>query len=482
MTRQVIRTIREFGLVTVGDRVALAVSGGADSVALVWLMHELAGELGCMVAGLVHVNHGLRGEESAGDERFCRALAERLGWPIEVATVDVAARARAEHRSYEAAAREARYAFFAEAAGRLGATVVATAHTLDDQAETVLLRLIRGAGSRGVAGIRRRRGAIVRPLLGCRRAELRRYLAGRGEPFREDSSNLDESIARNRVRHRLLPVIEDIAPGGIPALARFAELAEEDEAFLNRAAIESARGCVQFVPADRAGSRAARLHAPALATLPRALASRIVRQAIEDLTLRRNLAARHINDVLRLLASDKPVGHLDLPGVVVERQGDEVLIGRTGASEFDVRSSQFEVELLLPGAVDIPEAGVRMVATAGSAAGGSSGSLFAGGRRDVAVVQAASVIPPFVVRSRRAGDRFRPIGAPGRRKIQDLLVDRKVPRGERDRVPIVEDTTGRIVWVAGLALAEECRVTAAEAGVVILQMMPVDGPAADSRR
>lgn len=483
-----LRTTRDHALVHRGDRVAVALSGGADSVALVWLLHDTAGDLGCSVAGLMHVNHGLRGEESAEDEVFCRALAGRLGLPIEVAQVDAAALARAESRSIEAAARDARYTFFAEAAGRLGATVVATAHTLDDQAETVLLRLIRGAGSRGLAGIRLRRGMVVRPLLSCRRADLRRYLADRGEAFREDSSNLDESIPRNRIRHRLLPVVEAIAPAGLRALARFAALSEDDETFLRQAAIESARGNVQVLEAQDDRPATARLDALVIGPLPRALASRIARDAVEAIAPGTALAARHLEDVLRLLAADKSEGHLDLPGITVERQGSALLIRRNvgqarrdasdGGRVFRPGVSKFEVALPVPGSVDIPEAGVRIVA---AVSGAVSGATLAGGGHDLAVMQAASVTPPFVVRSRRAGDRLRPLGAPGRRKIQDLLVDRKVPRDERDRVPIVEDTTGRIVWVAGLAIAEECRVTAPEAGVVILQMMPV-GRASDARR
>src|SRR5688572_8287520 len=212
------------------DRVAIAISGGSDSVALAWILHEAAPRASWRVVGLVHVNHGLRGDDAAADEAFCRELAARLGWPIDVSHVDVRARAHERRQSIEAAARGARYDCFEGAAARLGATVVATAHTMDDQAETVLLRLLRGAGSRGISGIRERRGRIVRPLLGCRRLELREFLNDRQELFREDASNLDLSIPRNRLRHELMPVIERLAPGGVAALARAAALAADDEA------------------------------------------------------------------------------------------------------------------------------------------------------------------------------------------------------------------------------------------------------------
>jgi tRNA(Ile)-lysidine synthase len=185
---------------------------------------------------LIHVNHQLRGAETARDEAFCRTLENRLEWRLEVGSFDVAERAREKHRSIEATAREIRYGFLAEAAARLGATRVATAHTLEDQAETVLLRLLRGAGARGVGGIRARRGIFIRPALDCRRAELRRYLQTRRESFCEDSSNLDASVPRNRVR--------PVAAGGRGNraawdLARFASLATEDKPFWN----SGRRGC-----------------------------------------------------------------------------------------------------------------------------------------------------------------------------------------------------------------------------------------------
>ena len=177
LASRVLRVIRKHALLAATDRVAVALSGGADSVALLWLLVELgrAGDLPGAVTGVIHVNHGLRGAEAARDEDFCRGLADRLGLPIEAATIDVAGAARATRRSLEATARDLRYQFFTEAAARLGATVVATGHTLDDQAETVLLRLLRGAGSRGLAGIRLRRGSCIRPLLATRRDDLRRY-------------------------------------------------------------------------------------------------------------------------------------------------------------------------------------------------------------------------------------------------------------------------------------------------------------------
>jgi tRNA(Ile)-lysidine synthase len=457
----VLGTVRANALIGPEDRVAVALSGGPDSVALVWLLRELtsAGELKAGLTGLIHVNHGLRGEEAERDEAFCRELAGRLSLPIEVARLDVAEAARAERRSIEAVARDLRYRFFAEAADRLGATVVATGHTLDDQAETVLMRLLRGAGSRGLTGIRVRRGRFIRPLLECRRADLRGYLAARDEPFCEDSSNASFAIARNRIRHQLIPVIRDIAPGGIAALARLASLAAADEAYLEAHVSEVAPSVVLTTEGG------VQLDTGRLAAQPAAIGRRLVRQALERVAPARGVSASHLDAVLELARASQPSGFLDLSGVTAERRGAVILLEPAKPSGRAEQAAGFELPLPVPGCIDVPAAGLSVSAWMRED-GGSLLSLDA----DAVAVQAGALALPLVVRSRRPGDRLQPLGAPGRRKLQDLLVDRKVPRADRDRVPLVVDAAGRIVWVAGVTIAEECRVTAPSAGVVVLKV------------
>jgi tRNA(Ile)-lysidine synthase len=476
IARRVVRTIRTRRLLAPGDRVAVAISGGSDSVALAWILREVETQAGGIaVAGLIHVNHGLRGGESDADEAFCLALAGRAGWPIEVARVNVRAIARERHLSIEAAARLAREHVFVELAPRLGATVVATGHTLDDQAETVLLRLLRGAGTRGLSGIRGRRGNVIRPLLDCRRQDLRRYLAARAEPFREDSSNRDVTIPRNRIRHEVLPVLEAVAPGAQAALARLAAHAADDEEFLRAAAIELRPKIVlsEGGPANRPASTGlVAATARGLAELPAGLARRLVRQLASEVAPDVTLSARQLDAVCTLARADSVRGHLDLTRLTVERQGDRLTFaGSTGQNRVGrgPRSQAANPEcgkrvLAVPGAVELPEAGVTITAASGAGRGVENAG------RDVALLQAASVTTPLAVRYWQPGDRFRPLGAPGRRKVQDVFVDRKVPRARRHLVPIVVDTHDHILWVAGVAMAEECRVTAPEAGVVILEM------------
>jgi tRNA(Ile)-lysidine synthase len=449
-------------LVARGDRVAVAVSGGSDSVALMHLLLEIGPVAGFDVAGIVHVNHGLRAEASDADEAFCRGLAAAAARPIHVSRVDAAGHAREMRRSVEVAARALRYRAFEAAAERLGATLVATGHTEDDQAETVLLRLLRGAGTRGLAGILARRGRFIRPLLECRRAELAAYLAERGATFREDASNADVAIPRNRVRHELMPVIERLSPRGVRALARCAFLAAEDEAYF-RAQVIAAAGSV--VLSRGAESAAAELDAAALNRLPAALARRLVRDLAEQVS-GTAWAARHVDALRRLARADKPAGHLDLPGASADCDGRVVRLRAepNGRAASPVPAG-FEVPLAVPGQVTVP-GGLATIAALVEPVG----DRIRAPRPDVGVVQASALALPLSVRNRRAGDRIRPLGAPGSRKLQDVFVDRKVPRRERDEVPLVVDAAGRIVWVAGLSIAHECRVTDPLAGVVILEL------------
>lgn len=453
------RTIRRRGLLGDDARVIAAVSGGADSVALVWLLREIEPRARWRLSGLVHVHHGLRGADADADEAFCCALAARLDLPIHVAHADVAALARGERISIEAAGRTARDAAFADALHMLGGTDVATAHTIDDQAETVLLRLLRGATLRGVSAIRPRRGRIVRPLIDCRRADLRDYLAVHGEAHREDRSNEDRSVPRNRLRHDILPLMAAHWPGGTAALARFADLAAADEAVLSANADKA--GVIVCGP-DGVQVDGARLQA-----LPDPIARRVLRDAVEATGQR--AASTHLEAMLRLVRSDTSSGVLDLPGLTVERRGGTLHLNRPRAR--DRQATGFEARSLeVPGVVHLRETGATLEASflielppTGPSATSCDGTVSV-------VLQADTLTLPLTVRPRQPGDRFQPFGAPGRRRVQDLLVDRKVPRDQRDHVPVVVDADDRIVWVAGVAQSEASRVISPEGGVVILKL------------
>lgn len=459
---QVATTLRRRIRLPRGARVVVALSGGADSVALSWLLAELAERGTLELAGIAHLNHQLRGADADDDELFCGAIAARMRVPFRSVRVDVAAAALARGESIEAAARHARYTWLAEIARELAATHIATGHTLDDQAETVLLRLLRGAGSRGLSGIRAVRGAVVRPLIECRRADVRAYLAARGEAFREDASNTDVSIPRNLLRRDLLPVIDRVAPGGLEALARTAALAADDEDFLVAQAVIAARSVVS-TSAD-----GVQLQRGPLKALAPAVARRVIRGAIElaaPLEAPR-LTSRHIEAVWRLATSDR-AQHADLPGVRVEVDQQVLRVSPAGTDEGRAAGHRsFELILDVPGALTILAAGWRISAGLGHQT--PPAGVEAREALQIAV-PVELVRGPLTVRNRRPGDRIKPLGAPGRKKVQDLLVDRKVPRAERDRVPVVVDRDGHVVWVVGVAMADEFRVTAPEVEVVVFK-------------
>jgi tRNA(Ile)-lysidine synthase len=476
------RTIIRFNLIPPGCRVVAAVSGGSDSVALVRLLADLAGPLEFRLAAIAHLHHGLRGRSADEDEAFCRDLAASLGLAFDGERADVRALMAAERCSAEDAGRRARYAFLARAAARAGADRVAVGHTRDDQAETLLMHLFRGAGLRGLAGIHPRAGLVVRPLIGERREDLRGFLRARGLEWREDETNRDPAMLRNRVRHELIPYLERrFSPGLVDALSRDAALARADADCLDALAAEERK---HLTPAGPDGGRAVTLPIAALRSEPEALGSRLTRQILLEVSGGRFMGYEHVRSVVDLAASGADAACLRLPGVVVTRAGPVLRFeparprqGAAGARHGGVanraEANSLRVSLSIPGEAVIQATGDAV--TAEEASWPASGLRLIDGRLDlppeVAVVDRALVPGALAVRFRRPGDRLRPLGLEGRKKLHDFFVDRKVARAERDRVPLVVGAADdRIVWVAGHRIAEEFRVTGRTEGVVILKL------------
>ena len=453
-----------------GGRVLVALSGGADSVALLHALLELQEQGALVVGGAGHFNHRLRGA-AAEDERFCRELADELGVHLEVGSADVRGLARAERRSIEDAARRARYTFLGAIADRLPADAIAVGHSRDDQAETFLLRLLRGAGPRGLAGIRPCSGRVIRPFLDVPRAMIRRYVDERGLRFREDETNADVSVPRNRVRHELLPLLTAFSPSAAEAVARAAEVAGEDEDFLERSAIDLAASIVLMT------DHGAALDARSLRQVHPALAARVVRAALERAAPGVFFGREHIKAVIALAAAEAPPDRgarstaVDVPGLAAKREGDRIVLA-VRRPEPTAYANSFRIPLSIPGEVALP--GWMVSAQPLPPAGGLPSALRA---RDRSVAVAGSVLKlPLAVRSRRPGDRFRPIGMGGRgRKLQDFLVDRKVARAERDALPLVVDSDDRIVWVVGHSVGEDFRVTSASQAVILLKARRLGG-------
>jgi len=464
LTQSLLERIRRYAarhsLWTAETRVVAALSGGSDSVALAFLLRELASRGELVLAAVAHLNHHVRGADADADAAFCRALAGRLGVPVIIGDADVPADAKTHQVSIEVAGRHARRQFFQEALDSIKADRVAVAHTRDDQAETVILRLARGAGSSGLAAMTPRRDRVIRPLLDVTRSELQDVLLAMHETWREDATNLDRAIPRNRVRHAVMPELRAINAQADSALARAAEILRGDDEFLERLANAAFLRSVQ-VDADRG---MVTLDVSEFAKLPVALARRVARDVLETANPSRSYGLEEADELRRAVADGTGA---NLPELSLERFGaNAVLVSRQVQRVQQVPAvDPLELRLDIPGTVEAP-----LGAWAVTAEGPISKPASIAAEPDKVMVDARGIGSQLLVRYRRPGDRLQPLGAPGRKKVQDVLVDRKVPRDDRDILPIVTTVGGEIVWVAGEVLADPFRVTPLTESVVVLSL------------
>ena len=455
---QVLRTVSRYNMLAAGARAGVAVSGGADSVALLHILVRLGGPRRWSLE-VLHFDHGLRGEESDGDRRFVEELADKLGLPFHVERADV--RAAATGANLEQTARQMRYRFFAQVRERLGLDAVATGHTASDQAETVLMRLLRGAAAESLAGIRPvNDGWIVRPLIEAPREQVRGWLRAEGLEWREDSSNSDNCYDRNRMRHELLPLLRrEWNPAVDEALARLATAFARDEEFWEAQvealwAASAARSRFGVVVDTKAVGEA---HA--------ALQVRVWKKACAEAAgALPRLAGEHLEALLKLARQRAGAGKLSLPGVRAWRSFHQVLIHPVDRT-FERPSG---VELAVPGVAALEPAGARIRLR--RAEPGAEAYNGISERLDGALAPG-----PFMLRAWQDGDAYRPRGSKGRRTIQALLQSRRVPAWERCAWPVLE-WRGRIVWARQFGVAAEFAAeNGCESPLEILEEPPIRG-------
>ena len=446
LDRRVLEYVRRQDCLIPGETVVVAVSGGPDSATLLLVLSRIARDLGLeLVAG--HFDHMLRGRSEAdGDRRFVRDLCKALRVPLVTGQADVAARARRNKESLEDAARKLRYRFLGSEARSAKATAVATGHTLDDRAETVLLHVLRGSGLTGLSAMSPRAswpfGAgpeIARPLLGLRKDETERYCRDSGLEPRRDLTNDLPVATRNRIRNDLLPALREFNPRVTEALARLADAAAIDDDFINRVAD---RDWGALASATRA-----RVVFPrgAFAAFHPAVQARFLMRAAATVGGDASLTAGHVAEVVEAL--EKRTSRVSLPGGLTCSIGPErITISLAGER---AKPSPREEALPVPGKA----AWGAWTLTAEK----KTGSLPKRVGSDEAYIAAGAVRGGLRVRSRLPGDRLRPLGLRGSKKLQDILVDAGVPSEERDDVPLVCDDEG-ILWVAGQRLAERAAV------------------------
>jgi len=493
------RAIEAHSLAAEGERLLLAVSGGGDSVALLHLMIRYA-ESHRLTVAVAHVNHRLRGPSADQDQDFVQQLCARLGVPCLCLSPNRQEAGRLAAGGEEAA-RILRHRLLSAAARRTRSDRIALGHTMDDQAETVLMRLVRGAGRRGLSGMAAAGpGKLIRPMLAIRREEARRYLEEIGQTYREDESNADTRFLRNRIRSGLIPVMEDLNRSVVPSLARTASLLAEEDRYLDSLAADwvanHARplaagapegaervACVVSVPADR------------LVLLPAALSRRVARALLKAAGGDpRGAGWSAVSQTLDLARSQRDGDSRDLGcGLRGRRQGSHLVIV---SRRYDVGGGPgepFSFDLPIPGDVELAdslgvirarlvpvESGLRgMAAAAGTARREGVAADLAREPRTLARLDAAVLGPRASVRSRLPGDQFHPLGASGRRKLKEFLIDLKVPRARRDHIPLVVGPAG-IAWVVGQRIGHPYRVTDTTREVAVLVHSPGAGaPGAD---
>ena len=445
----VAQAIARHGLLAPRESILVAVSGGADSVALLAALLEL--NSGTWRIGVGHVDHGLRGRESRRDRRFVEQLAARLGCEVYVTEARVAQGANLEER-----AREVRYRALFDLARRNRYQTIATAHTLDDQAETLLHRLARGAGLGGLGGIARRRAdGVVRPLLDVAREDVIRFLRDRGLGHRVDRSNANPRFTRNRIRRRVLPILaRELNPAIRSALGRAADLAREDDAALDAVARVRLRRMRSPLGLDCARLR----------RLAPALQRRVIRLWIAaergDL---RSVSLEHVERARAIAREGHDGARISMPGGVVTRARGRLCWGAALAS---VRRRGLVRELPREGALRVGAWRFELRLTDRRAKPSPWRAVFDLGRLEGR---------PLEVRSPRAGDRIRPLGVGGSKKLQDVFVDAKVPRVERSTW-IVLTAGGVIVWVPGLVRSEDAIVGKRSKRLLLVRARRVAAP------
>jgi len=496
----VARFLDRQGLLHRGARVTVAVSGGSDSVALLHALVALARGGADYRLSVAHLNHRLRPGDAERDQAFVAGLARGLDLPYRGEARDVRALARERRLNLEAAARAARYEFLERAAWELGADFVAVGHTRDDQLETILWRLHRSADLDGLAGIPASRPVregssvtLVRPLLEVSRQALQDYLAGRHLPWQSDHTNRDLTRTRNLIRHRLLPAVRGrLGEAYLEGLLEFADEVGQ----INRRGRELVEQ--QLESHAKRSEWGLALPVEWLRELPEPFRSALLYRALRQVELAlappgrfldSRLTRRHVQGVARAVDRSGPVFIDQLPGdLVAERTDDELIIGEKRGRD-SLRSSRDRrgkglKPLVRPGralpeddgVVDVPELGLRVFVRRVTRSEVDWDSWLRKKEPTEEMLEADAVGPrrDLVLRTRRPGDRFHPLGAPGGRRLKKFLIDRKVPRSERGRTLLLA-RGGEVLWVAGIAVSDTVKVGAHTQHFLHLRVEPLPG-------
>jgi tRNA(Ile)-lysidine synthase len=448
-------TIDKYSLLEVGDRVLVAVSGGPDSIALLYALYSLREKYQLMLR-VAHLNHLIHPERAREQAKFVQDMACNLHLPYTIEAIDVPSYRREKGLSVQAAAREVRYQFLTSTAQQLGFNRVALGHTADDQAETIIMRLLRGAGPRGLSGIPpvRRNNSIhyIRPLLETSRQEIEDFLIQQQIKYLTDPSNLQPIYLRNKIRLELLPIIRDkYNPNIVNTLIRLAEILRQEDSFLEDLSSSFFRNLV--IESNENGII---LDKAKLLSIPATMQRRVLRHGIKEIQgVPYSPFATHTFSLIKLIARTKPEpAYLNLPGgVKLISEKDRVLILKKEPSSFLPLP---ERELKIPGRNSLPEYDLDITITIKSKAD----IRLSEAQKDpfLAVLDYQKIHLPLRIRTRKRGDRFSPLGLGGSKKLKEFFIDRKIPRIKRDRTPLLisgED----ILWIIGVEISDRAKIT-----------------------
>jgi tRNA(Ile)-lysidine synthase len=456
MLKEVLHTIHKHKMLSLGERVLVGLSGGPDSVALLHLLKQLQQTMGITLFA-AHVHHGIRGTEADQDADFVVQLCQQWDVPLFIERFSVPELAREMGVTEEEAGRMVRYRFFDQVLQKVEGHKIALGHHRDDQAETILHNILRGTGMQGLRGMKPvRNRKFIRPLLNVTRSDIERYCRDNGLGFRIDATNRDTGYTRNRIRYQLIPYIQkNFNPNFVDALIRMGTLIGDEEEFLDSYCREQYEEMTVFVDQDNE----VRIDLKAFMSCHVAVRRRILRMALRHLRGLEDVQANHIDSVLNMLLNSSTGSQIQLPGkIVVYKDYEHVVLS------YDItmnREISYQYHLNIPGRAVIKENNMEISA------------------RNVQSQEVSFLSPWCIyidsdvikgklrVRNRKKGDRFKPFGMEGVKKLKDYFIDNKIPRRERDCIPLVTDEQN-IIWVVGWQIHQDYRITESTRNIVEL--------------
>ena len=477
--KKVKATIKKYNLLEDGDNIIVAVSGGADSTSLLYILDALKEDFNLSLH-VAHLNHLLRGKESYRDADFVKGLAKSLDLPCTIAVKDIKTLKKKLRTSTQAAAREARLEFLVKLKEKNNASKIAIGHTLDDRAETVLINLIKGSGGSGIGGMDfyNRQKGIIRPLMTITRSEIERYLKEKKVKFISDSSNYKKIYLRNKIRLELIPLLEkSFNPGIKRRLADTAQILSMEDDYLDEQAekfLKSALSKVYGFSSQEGGSEASPdkgeggkivLNIDSIKSFPVAITYRIIRKALWRLKSDiKSLSFSHVDKVFLLITESKTGSSLNLPGKIkVQKAYNELVFSKSDKKR---NLPEKTVKLIVPGETKLP----FFKKSLNSVILPRNSIKFIVNDKNIGMFDFQKIETPIIVRTRRNGDRFTPLGMKGSKKLKDFFIDRKISRDMREEIPLLL-SSGEIMWVVGERVSDKFKITRSTKEVLLVGLV-----------